>query len=124
MNKYPFTSTGVFHLQQALYELDDHLLMKEAAKIEENFINWLMYHFILSEDQIYFLASIGSVTLNFMASQTSFAVAYRRPIILKKPSETGIRSSKIVRPESSLTASVDARGEVSAGGEFHITISY
>lgn len=123
MKKHPFTPTGVAELQQDLYALDDAALAAEAAAIAADFVAWMDAHFDFAPGQLAFLQSVNLQVRQLIATQTSFAVGNRLPIILQKP-ELSAKDEKLIKPKSSLTADADGNGDYVASGELVIEISY
>jgi len=129
MKKFFFNEEGLLELQQTLYALDDVQLRAEVSAMEADFSNWILLHFNLNEGQQTFFKKMDTAILNFLASQSSFAVANRLPVSLDRAQGNvaltgGEEGDKLFEPKSKLQASTDQEGNFQAGGSLVLSVSY
>lgn len=126
--KYPFTQGGFVQLQQALHALTNAQLLLEASTIRHDFSDWILSHFTLNTQQQHFLENLPPSSLDLFAAETAFAVQYRLPVVLHKPTtddddDDDDEQGKIIWNSSSLSAKAGPQG-FEASGQLDIHISY
>lgn len=124
MEKFPFTPEGVEALCQQLYQLADTALALEAAALATDFNAWVKAHFLMTPEQVTYLESLHTEVNRFLAFQTSFAVGHRLPIVLNKPTLTGVRASKLFDPKASITLHILPDQSYTAVGQVTLDITY
>lgn len=84
MEKQPLQPEGLQHLLAQLYALPDTALLLEAAAIAADFRTWITNHFVLSTQQLIFLAALDNRFVASSANYCSDFVQRRLPIVLLK----------------------------------------
>jgi hypothetical protein len=125
MNKLPFTQEGVNQLLQDLYSLPASELKDQSILVHYDFKNWVIDRFDFTSDQINFLYGLPEESVSFMASNASFAIANKLPIVLEKDdAPISLRGNKFIRPKSELSSSATDGGSFEAEGQLIIEIGY
>lgn len=127
MEKQPFTTAGVNALQNWLNSLTDLQLQEQVLLMERDFTAWVMSHFELSARQLLSYNNLAAEVLSFVAWQSTFAVANRRPLHLI--TEYSIQRNndddgKLFKPKSSLALVAYNDGSFEVGGSFEIEVNY
>lgn len=125
MNKFPFTQAGVDQLLEDLYSLPSGELKDQSILVHYDFKNWVFDRFDFTSSQIDFLYGLPEESISFMATNASFAIANKLPIILEKESTPiSLRGNKFIRPKSELSSSATESGSFQADGQLIIEIGY
>lgn len=82
MSIFPFTQHGVNQALDALYQLSEEILQKEAIFIQQDFIKWLSEHFELSRNHVSYLYKLPDNLVRSVSQQICVAIVNRLPIIL------------------------------------------
>lgn len=120
--KYPLTSTGVDQKIYDLYQKDDSQIELEADYVEINFFDWIISTFILTEDQIVYLYSLGLEFALNNGRVLAYCFRHRLEVTLTKGDITQ-RSSKFIRREENVevTAQPGQDDLVSGGVNYFIS---
>jgi hypothetical protein len=93
--------------------------------VHYDFKNWVIDRFDFTSDQINFLYGLPEESVSFMASNASFAIANKLPIVLEKDdAPISLRGNKFIRPKSELSSSATDGGSFEAEGQLIIEIGY
>lgn len=84
MQKVSFNNAGLQQLLQAYYLLSDEELRQEALLIETDFRQWLIKHFIFSEQQLEDLFAIDETFIEEFSEEFAFFFKNRLPVSLFK----------------------------------------
>ena len=84
MEKQPLQPEGLENLLGQLYALPDPELLLKAAAIAADFRTWIASHFVLSTQQLNFLAALDNRFVASSAIYCSDFVQRRLPIVLLK----------------------------------------
>lgn len=84
MEKQPLQPEGLENLLGQLYALPDSELLLKAAAIAADFRAWIASHFVLSTQQLNFLAALDNRFVASSAIYCSDFVQRRLPIVLLK----------------------------------------
>ena len=109
--KFPFTPLGCQALQAKLYTLPQAELDAEADVLQLNFKDWMISHFLLSQDQIDYLGKLSQQATAFTAEATSTAVRNRLPVILIK-SHDKPEEEEEEKPKGEIFKILDAKNEL------------
>ena len=124
MSKYPFSPSGFINVQSELYDLTASELVFKLTSISCSIIDWIKGNFVLEARQITHLDQINPQVIDFITSQTLFAVKNRLPIYLDRTGKRDCNDQgKLIKPTSNLTA-ISENGNFLPGGEFIIEINY
>lgn len=126
MTKQPFTSNGAAAKIAELYALSDTALLSQADRIRSNFRDWVEENFLLDTSQVSYLAGVDNVFIEYTAQSLGLAIQNRLNVTLKTPESdpSTVRISKWITSDSTLSASYDGTGGVTATGELHFTVAY
>ena len=124
MEKFPLTTAGAAALIAKLYALPDAQLQIEALSAHANFGEWLLQKFQLETSQVAFLSGMSLPYLNYMGAQVAYAMLHRLPIQLLKPTQKGLRDTKLIETKADIVGSGDGNGNDSASGSVVFEISY
>ncbi|MES2418418.1 MAG: hypothetical protein V4541_09535 [Bacteroidota bacterium] len=127
MEKQPFTTEGVLALQNWLYNLSNAELEAEVLAMKANFTGWVLTYLLLDETQLAYFDNMSATPMEFLAFQTTFAVANRRPINLMKQApknNNALFDDKLFEPESKLAVTSHSNGSYEVSGELNIEVSY
>lgn len=125
MNKIPFTQAGVDQLLEDLYSLPASELKDQSILVHYDFKNWVFDRFDFTSAQIDFFYGLPEESISFMATNASFAIANKLPIVLEKEgTPIGLRGNKFIRPKSELSSSATENGSFEADGQLIIEIGY
>ncbi|WP_313185632.1 hypothetical protein [Sphingobacterium siyangense] len=114
--KYPLTSSGVDEKMYDLYQKDDSQVELEADYVEVNFFDWIINTFILTEDQIIYLHSLGLEFALKNGQVLAYCFRHRLEVTLAK-GDLAQRSSKFIRREESVSVTSEpGQDDVVAGG--------
>ena len=138
--KYPFTSAGFADLLAWLYALPNAQLQAEADALQDDFLAWMIAHFLLTPSQEEYLLGLSDETVAFNAESTSYAVRNRLPVYLDKQENPGQaeggssasgaqqlvpgdKIKKIIETRNNLTITEDPDG-TTAGGSVTVKIEF
>lgn len=125
MNKLPFTQAGVDQLLEDLYSLPASELKNQSILVHYDFKNWVFDRFDFTSAQIDFLYALPEESISFMATNASFVIANKLPIVLEKEgTPISLRGNKFIRPKSELSSSATEGGNFQAHGQLIIEIGY
>ncbi len=106
MEKQPLQPAGLQQLLSHLYALPDPELLLKAAAIAADFKSWIAAHFVLSGNQLSFLASLDNRFIATAANTCSDFVTRRLPIVLvKKAADDDKPRGKIITMAKQITSS-------------------
>ncbi|WP_353196916.1 hypothetical protein [Parapedobacter defluvii] len=126
MAKKPFTSVGVQALQQELYALPDDALHVEASAARDEFQEWLLAHFELTDKQMHYIETLDSDFVEQASGLVSHYVGHRLPMSLNAetpPEEDEGRGKLILFNESQQVVYRQLEGSL-ATGHLQVTIRY
>jgi len=125
MQKQPFTQSGLQDLLLDLYALSDSLLAEEAGALRHQPRLWINGHFDLTQDQLDYLQNMPTQLIQFIAEDGSFAISHRLPVTLSKGEKGGDdEQDKLFKTNSSLNIQTNNEGNIIAGGQLGIEITY
>jgi hypothetical protein len=84
MTKKPFTGKGVQLYQEELYVLSDAALQEEARYVHNDFQNWFIDRFELTESQLEYVRNLELPFIGMASQLVSHYIGNRLPMSLNK----------------------------------------
>lgn len=94
MQQVPFDTPGVAAKINELYALSDSQLAQQALQIRNNFDQWVMANFILTNDQSNYLAGMSATAKKRVAYFTAVGIELRLPFNYSKEDSGPITSKR------------------------------